>query len=240
MTRRVTAVLFIIVFTFAIPAMAAPDYHIRSGYSSPPPPQAVPAAPQEVPVWELPLGILLAVIGTLPVESLVAVKTWAMLGYRRISAKNVLDHPGRSAIFSAIQKNPGIHLHGLARETKTTIGTLRHHLHMLIDTEKVSERHNAADVSFYENDGTYTPVQQVVLRHLRNETRKKILCILLDNPSSGRDEIARETAMNGATITWHMNRLEKDGIIQAQRIGRRTCYRMPDDVRWCLYKHLPA
>ncbi|MFA6333585.1 MAG: winged helix-turn-helix transcriptional regulator, partial [Methanoregula sp.] len=134
----------------------------------------------------------------------------------------------------------GIHLQGLARETRIHLGTLRHHLNMLTITGKITLSQDAASLRFYENSGTYTETQQMVLKHLRNATRKQILGVLVKQPSAGREEIAGLLGFTGATITWHMKLLERDRIITIQRSGRIVRYVIPDNVNCCLNDYLSA
>lgn len=238
--RAALPVLLLILFLVPVPCTAGPVYQVRSGYTSLPPPSAIPVVPGEVPVWELPLGVITTLAVAFPFEILLAVKLWAALGYRRVFGSNVLANDTRSMVFSAIRENPGIHLHGLAREAKIGMGTLRHHLDKLLAAGKITGRHDAARVRFYENNGAYSAAEQVVLRHLHNETRKKILALLLVTPSAGRNEIARVLGMTGSTITWHMKILEEDGLLCPQREGKTIVYAIPDEMQNCLRGLLPV
>jgi predicted transcriptional regulator len=238
---QVWLLFFILVLALVAPGVAAQDYQVRSGYTNPPDPLSrVPSIPQEIPVWELPLGILFVLVAGSITELFVAVKLWAALGYRRVTRANVLDHAARSTVFSAIRKNPGIHLRELARETRIQLGTLRHHLQMLSLNGKITGHPDAATLRFYENSGIYTETQQLVLKHLRNATRKKILGVLLHEPSAGRDEIAGLLGFTGAAVTWHMKALEADRIIHVERTGRIVRYVITEDVNRCLNEYLPA
>jgi predicted transcriptional regulator len=242
MTLWQARVLFVVlVLALVTPVMASQEYHVQSGYASPPPPlSAVTSSPEEIPVWELPLGLFLILAAGWAAELLIAIKVWAALGYRRVSRSNVLAQAVRASLFSAIQKNPGIHLRGLARETGIRLGTLRHHLQMLSQTGKITGRPDAEALRFYENNGMYTEAQQLVLRHLRNATRKQILGILMRQPSAGRDEIAGLLGFTGAAVTWHMHVLEADRIIRVERTGRSVRYVIPEDVSRCLNDYLPV
>jgi len=235
--------VFVLVLVLALvtPGMAAQEYHVQSGYVSPPLPlSAVHSSPEEIPVWELPLDLFLILAAGWAAELLIAIKIWAALGYRRVTRSNVLAQAVRSSVFSAIRKNPGIHLRGLARETGIRLGTLRHHLQMLSQTGKITGHKDVEALRFYENNGMYTETQQRVLRHLRNATRKQILGILMRQPSAGRDEIAGQLGFTGAAVTWHMNVLEADSIIHVERTGRSVRYVISEDVNRCLHDYLPA
>lgn len=236
---HVKILFLILVLVLVTPGMAAQEYHVQSAYASPPPPlSSISSIPEEIPVWELPLGLLFILVAGCTAELLVSIKIWAALGYRRVTRSNVLTQAVRSSVFSAIQKNPGIHLQGLARETRIHLGTLRHHLNMLTLTGKITSSQDAASLRFYENGGTYTETQQMVLKHLRNATRRQILGVLVKQPSAGRDEIAGLLGFTGATITWHMKLLEVDRIITVQRSGRIVRYVIPDNVTCCLNDYL--
>ena len=231
----------VIVLALVTPGMAAQEYHVQSGHASPPPAlSSVTSSPEEIPVWELPLGLFLILAAGWAAELLIAIKIWVALGYRRVTRSNVLAQAVRSTVFTAIQKNPGIHLRGLARETGIRLGTLRHHLQMLSQTGKITGHPDAETIRFYENNGMYTETQQLVLRHLRNATPKQILVILMRQPSAGRDEIAGQLGFTGAAVTWHMNVLEADRIIRVERIGRSVRYVIPEDVSRCLNDYLPV
>ncbi len=233
--------VFVLVLALVTPGMAAPEYHVQSGYASPPPPlSSVTPGPEEIPVWELPLGLFLILAAGWAAELLVAIRILAALGYRRVTRSNVLAQAVRYSVFSAIQKNPGIHLRGLARETGIRLGTLRHHLQMLSKTGKITGHPDAEALRFYENNGMYTETRQLVLRHLRNATQKQILGILMRQPSAGRDEIAGQLGFTGAAVTWHMNVLEADRIIRMERTGRNVRYVISEDVNRCLHDYLPA
>ena len=232
--------VLVLVLALVTPGMAAQEIHIQSGYASPPPLSSVPSIPEEIPVWELPLGLFLVLAAGWAAEVLIAVKIWTALGYRRVTRSNVLAQAVRSSVFSAIRKNPGIHLRGLARETGIRLGTLRHHVQMLSQHGKIAGHPDAEAVRFYENNGMYTETRQLVLRHLRNATRKRILGVLIRQPSAGRDEIAGLLGFTGAAVTWHMNVLEADRIIRMERTGRSVRYVIPEDVGRCLNEYLPA
>jgi len=205
-------------------AAAAPDYLVQSGYDNLPPPDAASRTPVPVPFWELPLAVLAVQIVLLPPEIFLSLKMWAYLGFRRVSSANVLDQDLRSRIFSCIRENPGIHLHGLRDEMDLRMGTLRYHLRVLRLTHKITIAEDASSVRFYENNGTYTPDEQRVLKHLRNATTRQILAILLHRPDATRKDIAGELGLAGPSVTWHMKRLEEDRIITARHSGRTIAY----------------
>jgi predicted transcriptional regulator len=224
----------------AVPGASAQEYTVTAGYDSPVAPGAEARVPVPVPFWSLPLWVMLAQLVLVSPELILALKLWAYMGIRRVSAGNVLGQDARARIYEHIRQNPGIHLRGLAAEMQMKIGTLRYHLNVLRLTHKIALSEDPASVRFYENNGTYSPEEQQIHKHLRNETTRKILSILLDRPSVSRQEIADAVGISGPSITWHMQRLEEDKLVVSRREGRMTAYEIPAPVAGYLSRQIRA
>ncbi|MFA4877615.1 MAG: winged helix-turn-helix transcriptional regulator [Methanoregula sp.] len=223
-----------------IPAVSAQEYVVRSGYDSPVAPDAESRIPAPVPFWALPFWVILAQLIFFPPEILLAFKLWASLGIRRVSGRNVLDLEVRARIYEYIRHNPGIHLRGLSSEMAVKLGTLRYHLNVLQHNHKIAVSGDNAAVRFYENSGTYSPEEQRIHKHLRNETTKAILSVLLDRPTATRQEVADAVGVSGPSVSWHMKRLEKDGLVIPRREGRMTAYGIPAPVAGFISRHIQA
>jgi len=230
--------IFLFLLFVIVPAVSAQEYTVRSGYDNPPPADAMARTPQQVSFFELPLWVILAQLAFGIPELLLFLKLWAWFGIRRVSGGNVLEQDVRARIYEYIRKNPGIHLRGLAEEMGISMGTLRYHLNMLRLTHKITINEDVASVRFYENNGTYSPAEQQVFKHLRNETTRKILAILIDKPAATRAELASEIGITGPSITWHMKRLEGDNIISTRRDGRTIVYEIPAPIAGYLSREI--
>ena len=230
------ALIFLVLL--AVSAASAREYIVRPGSENPVPEGAAARTPVEVAFIELPLWVMLAQFVLLPPELLLALKIWGYLGFRRISGGNVLDHEIRARIYDHIQKNPGIHLRGLAGEMGMSLGTLRYHLNLLRLTHKIAVSEDPASVRFYENNGTYTTAEQHLHKHLRNETTKKILAALLNCPTASRLDIARKVGVTGPSVTWHIKRLEEDRLVITRRQGRSIVYEIPAPIVGCLERQI--
>lgn len=228
----------VLLLLLAIPAVSGQEYIVRSGYDSPVLPGAEARIPVPVPVYALPISIILAEIALFPAELLLSIKLFASLGFRRVLGSNVLDQGARAHIYEHIRRNPGIHLRGLAGEMQMKLGTLRYHLNVLRLTHKITVSGDAASVRFYENNGTYSATEQHVLKHLRNETTRQILATLLDRPAATRQDIAEAVGVTGPSVSWHMKRLEEDRIVIPRREGRLTAYEIPAPVAGYLSRQI--
>jgi len=239
---RIAIVLVAALALFLAPSVPAQEYTVTSGYFHPPPAGAVPEVPVPVPVYSLPLWILLSQIGCIPLEAFASFRIWLALGYRRVRNENVLDQDVRSRVYEHIKENPGIHLRGLAGEMQIKLGTLRYHLNILRLTHKITVTQDPATVRFYENSGTYSETEQQILKHLRNPTTRQILNTLLVRPTATRQDIAGAVGITGPSITWHMKRLEEDHLVMMRKDGRTTVYTVPVQVAGYLARQiaLPA
>jgi len=235
---RFLFVLVVLSCLGAVSSAVAQEYTVTSGYDSPVPAGAEARVPVPVPFWSLPLWLMLAQLVLVPPEILVAIKLWAYMGIRRVSGGNVLDQEVRAKIYEYIRQNPGIHLRGLSSEMQVKLGTMRYHLSVLQHTHKITVSSDTASVRFYENSGTYSTGEQHILKHLRNETTKKILAVLLERPMATRQDIADAVGISGPSVSWHMKRLEEDRIVLSRRSGRLTAYEIPTTVAGYLCRQI--
>jgi predicted transcriptional regulator len=220
----------ILILLMATSVVSAQEYIVRSGYDSPVAPDAEARVPAPVPFWSLPLSLMLAQIILFPPEILLSLKLWSYLGFRQVTGGNVLDQDVRARIYEYIRSNPGIHLRGLSSEMSIRMGTLRYHLGVLRHNHKISVSEDPSAIRFYENSGTYSQEEQQIHKHLRNETTKKILSVLLERPVATRQDIADAVGISGPSVSWHMKRLIEDNLVIPRREGRAVMYGMPASV----------
>jgi len=205
-------------------------------------PDAAARTPVAVGFFALPLWVMIAQLFLFPTEIFLTAKLWAFLGIRRVFGGNVLDQDLRARIYDHICRNPGIHLRGLASEMDLKMGTLRYHLGMLQGTHKIAVSGDASSVRYFENSGTYSADEQVILKHLRNETTKTILRVLVERPLATRQDLAGAAGISGPSVSWHMKRLQDDSLVRARREGRTTVYEIPAPVAGYIsrFAHVPA
>lgn len=171
----------------------------------------------------------------LPVINAVPGMPGRFTGIRRISPKNVLDHPERAAIYSAIVARPGIDLAGIAADMGMNRETLRYHLNQLEAAVKIVVMRDRGIVRYYENHGRYTPLERRVLRHLWNPVGKEILVLVAKNPGITQTGISANLAVTAPTVRWYMHRFLEEGLIAEQHEGRYTRYSIvPDAARYIM------
>ena len=160
----------------------------------------------------------------IPMYSGMAGASGRVSGIRRIYKKNVLDHPERAAVYTAIVARPGIDLAGIAVELSMNRETLRYHLDQLESNTRIVVMRDHGIIRYYENHGRYTPAERRVLQHLWNPTAGQILSFISNRPGITQAEVAVHLAVTAPTVRWYMRRFRADGIITEQHEGRYTRY----------------
>jgi predicted transcriptional regulator len=238
--------IFLLLFSISIAPVSAD----LGGYTvEPASPDMIAGPPQElVPVgfFELPprvmaiyLALLISPLLIFPVELFFLFKLFAYFGYREICKKNVLDNPSRNKVYQFIRKTPGTDFSEISRETGVSQNTLRYHLAILKYTKKVTILSTSRNARYFENSGSFSGREQVVLKYLHNRPTRTLLCLLMENPDLTRAEIEKIIGASGTGVTWHMHRLSNDRILSIRKDGRYARYEINSEITPYLEKYLP-
>jgi predicted transcriptional regulator len=198
-------------------------------------PEMIPDDPVPEYIWNIPLKLILldfvfmtAPLLFLPVQLLISVSVWLCLGQRRISRKNALEHDTRRAAYLCIRENPGINHASLSRKLRVNIGTLRYHIEILCETGQILSEHDHGLLRYYINSRAAREGKRGV--YPLNETRERMLDLLGRNPGMMRKEVASALGITGASVTWHMALLIRDGVVRREQDGRMVRYFPGGDV----------
>jgi predicted transcriptional regulator len=190
-------------------------------------PEMIPDDPAPLYIWNIPLKLILldvvfmtAPLLFLPVQFLISISVWLWLGQRRLSQKNALEHDTRRAAYLCIRDNPGINHASLSRRLGVNAGTLRYHIEILCETRKILSEHDHGLLRYY----TSSRAARERAGYTLNGTRKRILDLLMQNPGMTRKEVASALGIAGASVTWHMALLIRDGAVRRERDGRMVRY----------------
>lgn len=160
------------------------------------------------------------------------------LGYRKIRKTNVLDTTPRSIIYHYIRESPGADFTEISRETGVKENSLRYHLAVLKLMNKVSLLETSRNIRYYENSGTFPPMERTVLKHLRNQQTRMLLSLVKKDPGLSRLQLQMALSLSGSGVNWHVNRLSDDGILTVRKEGRNTRYELNREVLPLLEKYL--
>jgi hypothetical protein len=152
------------------------------------------------------------------------VRQFIMRGYRRIFHKNILTHPSRSLLFSLICDNPGIDILSLASLSGINEHTIKYHIDRIVNSGHVSINISCGTKHFFENHGTFTQNDQILLSRLHEDSSCKILKLVKENPGISRGDLADMLGVSGPVITRSMYQLIDEGLIHQIRDGKYKRY----------------
>jgi DNA-binding transcriptional ArsR family regulator len=122
-----------------------------------------------------------------------------------------LELSTRRWIWENIQRFPGIHFRELERKTALAHGALEYHLGVLEKAGVINAEKVAANIRYFPAEVPQD--DQKTLGVLRQEIARRILVSLLERPSLGNQDLARILKKSPSTVSFHLNKLEENGLI---------------------------
>ncbi|MBN1431185.1 MAG: winged helix-turn-helix transcriptional regulator [Methanomicrobiaceae archaeon] len=204
---------------------------------------------ETVPVefWELPPDFILYIMFLsassylgFPVELILSVKMYMLLGFRKISQKSVLSNETRNTLYSCIRDNPGINFTDLMDSTGVNRGNIAYHLNLLKMTGKISVLESSGNPRYFENSGMYSGTEKAVLKYIKNDKDCQILRLILEKPNLTRKDLGEHIGLNPSTVSWRMRRLGDDEMILVRKDGRNVRYEINPEIHQHLEKYLSS
>jgi predicted transcriptional regulator len=135
-------------------------------------------------------------------------------GYSRFEDPDPLAHETRESIYSTVRDEPGIYVARLARVTDTPVSTVRYHTRVLVDAGLLERLPDSSRNRLVPADVDTEAVVTV------DGTRRDLLRALREHgPATGSDLAAR-LGLSKSTVSYHLERLEADGLIDRDQSGR--------------------
>lgn len=149
------------------------------------------------------------------------------LRYSRYDDSDPLEHDTRQRVHEIVESTPGTYLSAISEETDVPLSTARHHVRVLereglVASAKVRGKRRFYPVGLEEvaraaaiDDGAASVVLQALARL---------------GPCSVAD-LADELDRDSSTITYHLQRLEEDDLVERERNGRAVENRLVEPLR---------
>lgn len=148
--------------------------------------------------------------------------------FTRLQASRLLNHPLRARTHEAIVQNPGIH-HGHLRErVGIARGTFEHHLRKLVEGGLVTRHKEQGYVCYFV--GQPTKAQVLAAPTLKSHSAQAIHKRIQERPGITAQELAAEISVEPSTVSHHVSRMLKAGLIERQRRGRAYALHPIGDV----------
>ena len=149
---------------------------------------------------------------------------------RRIR-RRLLSVDNRRRIVRLVEEHPGIHLRQVARDLGLALGTVEHHLHLLV-RHGLLERHGFRGHSRYFAAGTTDAGERRMWALLNQEGPRRLLRALAADPDAGSTGLAQRIGLSRTATARHLQQLIESGLVDRLRVGRHHLLRIarPDQV----------
>ena len=134
----------------------------------------------------------------------------------------------RIKLYELIRDSPGIHLRELERRLDLVVGSLQYHLHYLEKNNLISRFKDEEYVRYFVNRRIPEKHEREIIYFLRRKGCRHILINLLQNPGTNNKELSTAVGLSPSTVSWHLNKLVKSGIIEKDRVGRISSLKIVD------------
>jgi predicted transcriptional regulator len=146
----------------------------------------------------------------------------AIIGYRRYSDDDPLEHEAREALYEQICASPGSYLAELSDETGVAMQTARYHLRILEFENLVTRESIRGRRRFFPVGTEWAELQAA----LQDQSTAELIDAL---DSQGPDSVSGLAEMldrDPSTISHHLDRLADDGVVERERDGRAVVNRL--------------
>lgn len=149
-----------------------------------------------------------------------------------------LQLDARRRLFQHVQAYPGLHLAEIARGLDMEKTQAKYHLEYLERKGLVSSRRDDAYWRFFPREESAVGEKEVVLREektalalLRQSVPLHITLVLLDREELAHHELLDLVPVAHGTLSYHLGKLERAGLVDARKDGRERRYRLREHDR---------
>ncbi|MEK6935005.1 MAG: winged helix-turn-helix transcriptional regulator [Nanoarchaeota archaeon] len=142
--------------------------------------------------------------------------------------KKILELETRRKIYELVKKYSGCHFRELERKSNLPTGVLQYHLNYLTKNELIKQEKVGNNICYFLN---VLSENWKLLSLLRQKNIRKIILFILTNKNHYHLDIVRFTNLSPSTVSWHLNKLIKNGIIAQAKEGRKTNYKLLIDEK---------
>lgn len=138
-----------------------------------------------------------------------------------------LEQATRRRIYEHVAAHPGQHMRELQRQLAMSGGTLEYHLRVLTREGLLTERRQGRYLRYFAA-AQMGGAEKDALGLLRQEVPRRILALLVAQPEQSHGGLLQQFRLAPSTLTFHMQKLTRAGLVVATRHGRETRYRVAD------------
>ena len=140
--------------------------------------------------------------------------------YSRLQKDTLADEPTRQNLLKHIYSKPGANFTELKERFGLHNGTLSHHINILENHGIITSHRSGRQRLFFPFGSTNKTKIRTSL--ITNETQKKIIEIVKDNPGITQSMISQRLNVSRQKINYHVNSLVTNSILNIEKQGRIT------------------
>ncbi|MCK5561421.1 MAG: winged helix-turn-helix transcriptional regulator, partial [Thermoplasmata archaeon] len=143
----------------------------------------------------------------------------SLIMYSNINRRNLLKNAIRKVIFEFIKENPGKHYRAILNDLDLPMGVLSYHLDRLEKGQYIKSIQDGGFRRYYIK-GSDTENQFYI-----SNIQELILTVIKENLGISQSRIAELMGVSKKVINYHVNILDKGGLITVEKHGRESaCY----------------
>ena len=140
---------------------------------------------------------------------------------------DVFELETRRKIYDIVEKNPGLHLSKIAELLNMRISLVEYHLIYLVKNQLFNANKESGYLRFYVK-GKIGIEDKKILSILRQAIPLQILIFLLKNDNSQHKAILENVNIAPSTLSYHLKKMLKLGIISVLSYGEEKGYFVND------------
>jgi predicted transcriptional regulator len=135
----------------------------------------------------------------------------------------LITNSTRAQVYDFIVANPGVHFRGICTGLSIAIGAAEFHLGVLRKAGLISFVKDGKYKRFFASKA-FSARDMKLISLLRHETVREILKKLSSEKTISHSTLASSLSMTSQGLTWQMNRLKEEGIIEEKNDGIKVTY----------------
>lgn len=136
--------------------------------------------------------------------------------------EKILQLEVRRKVYEIVKKNAGCHFREIERRSGLSTGSVQYHLTFLAKHDLIKEEKGNNAVRYFPLD--IAAQNRKMLSLLRQKSIRHILVFILLHNTCHHEQIVEAVNLSPSTVSWHVKKLEREGIIASKREGRKTEY----------------
>ena len=150
---------------------------------------------------------------------------------RKAKARERRKTEFQKKIIDIVLKNPGIHLSKIAESLNISVQLADYHLSLLQKDEKIRiiKDEKGYFKRYYLKEKQINIDEKKIIDAIRKKTPLRIVLLILKKPGIQHKDIMKELNIPSSTLSYHITRLEEEGIIVTHPYGREKGYKLFDE-----------